>query len=106
MKVGLKLNPGQKGTKRLAAKYGDRLLCVRYRYDEVTNRRYTTVELIESSEPWFPANRKVFVKIRYDEVPLRNKVKESGGKWNKIMRRWELPYRVAIDLGLEKRIEN
>jgi hypothetical protein len=29
----LRLKPGQKGTKRLLAQYGDRLICVRYRYD-------------------------------------------------------------------------
>lgn len=27
------LKPGMKGTKRLVEKYGDSLLCVRYRYD-------------------------------------------------------------------------
>ena len=31
--VGLHLKPGQKGTKHLVAQYGDRLVCVRYRYD-------------------------------------------------------------------------
>jgi hypothetical protein len=30
----LKLKPDQKGTKLLVEKYGDSLLCVRYRYDE------------------------------------------------------------------------
>ena len=105
MKVGLTLAPGRKGTKRLTDKYGDRLLCVRYRYDEAKSRRYTTVELIEAEEPWFPANRTVLVKISFDEVPLRNSVKKAGGTWNRSARRWELPYSVAVDLGLEKRIE-
>jgi hypothetical protein len=30
----LTLKPGQRGTHKLAAKYGDRLVRVRYRYDE------------------------------------------------------------------------
>jgi hypothetical protein len=47
MQTRLKLNPGQRGTKKLVANYGDRLVCVRYRYDEQTKRRYKTVELIE-----------------------------------------------------------
>ena len=34
MRTRLILKPGQRGTKKLGAKYGDRLLCVRYRYDE------------------------------------------------------------------------
>ena len=104
MKVGLKLNPGMKGTKRRLARYGDRLFCVRYRYDEATCRRYTTVELIESSEPWFPANRVTPIKIGYEETALREKVKNAGGKWNKSIRRWELPYGVAVDFGMEDRI--
>jgi hypothetical protein len=32
-RVRLHLKPGQKGTKQLLAQYGDRLICVRYRYD-------------------------------------------------------------------------
>ena len=36
------LRPGQKGTKHLMAKYGNRLICVRYRYDSATHKRYTT----------------------------------------------------------------
>jgi hypothetical protein len=31
-RVRLHLKPGQKGTKQLLAQYGDRLICVRYRY--------------------------------------------------------------------------
>jgi hypothetical protein len=34
MKTRTHLKPGQKGTKRLVEKFGDSLLCVRYRYDE------------------------------------------------------------------------
>ncbi len=34
MKTQTHLKPGQKGTKRLLEKYGDTLVCVRYRYDE------------------------------------------------------------------------
>jgi hypothetical protein len=33
MRTRLHLKPGQKGTKQLLAQYGDRLVCVRYRYD-------------------------------------------------------------------------
>lgn len=51
------LRPGQKGTKSLAEKYGDRLVCVRYKYDEKTGRRLATVELIEE-ETDFPTDQK------------------------------------------------
>ena len=38
IKTGLILKPGQKGTKKLTAEYGDRPVCVRYRYDETRKR--------------------------------------------------------------------
>lgn len=34
MKAYAHLKPGQDDTKRLVARYGDKLVCVRYRYDE------------------------------------------------------------------------
>ena len=39
MEARLKLKPGQNGTKRLVEKYGDALVCVRYRYDEASRTR-------------------------------------------------------------------
>ncbi len=39
----LKLKPGQKGTKKLSAEYGDALVCVRFRYDEKSGTRFKTV---------------------------------------------------------------
>ena len=40
------LQPGQKGTKELLARFGASLLCVRYRYDDLTRERLKTVELV------------------------------------------------------------
>jgi hypothetical protein len=54
MKTRVNLKPGQKGTKRLVEQYGDTLLCVRYRYDEKTNKQYKTVEIIVSESDWTP----------------------------------------------------
>src|SRR2546422_629777 len=42
-RVRLHLKPGQKGTKQLLAKYGDRLICVRYRYDAQRKKRFKTI---------------------------------------------------------------
>lgn len=53
-RVGLVLKPGQRGTKKLSKIHGESLLCVRYRYDEETNKRYKTVELIIESKDWHP----------------------------------------------------
>ena len=38
-RVRLHLKPGQKGTKQLLSQYGDRLICVRYRYDVQRKKR-------------------------------------------------------------------
>jgi len=40
------------GTKRLVARYGERLVRVRYLYDEARNRRLKTVELVIEETPW------------------------------------------------------
>ena len=57
-RVRLCLRPGQRGTKKLAKEYGDRLLCVRYRYDEERFRRLKTVELVVEETPWWPEDRR------------------------------------------------
>jgi hypothetical protein len=54
MRVRLVRRPGQHGTKAYVEQYGDRLICVRYRYDEATRRRYKTIELIVEETPWKP----------------------------------------------------
>lgn len=45
------LKPWQKGTRRLVEKYGDALLCVRYRYDEKRGIRLKTVEIVVDEKP-------------------------------------------------------
>jgi hypothetical protein len=40
------LTPGQKGAKKILERYGERLVCVRYRYDERRRKRFTTIEII------------------------------------------------------------
>jgi hypothetical protein len=54
LKTKLTLRPGQRGTKQLRAQYGDRLVCVRYRYDAQRHRRVKTVELIIEETEWTP----------------------------------------------------
>jgi hypothetical protein len=46
MRTRLHLKPSQKGTKQLLAPYGNRLICVRYRYDPQRKKRLKTVELL------------------------------------------------------------
>lgn len=57
MHVQVNLQPGQKGAKKLLDYRGDRLTCVRRRYDETRQRRLKTVELIVEEAPWSPPVR-------------------------------------------------
>ncbi len=54
MNTKLTLKPGQRGTKKLLKKYGNRLVCVRYRYDEEKKLRYKTAELVVDVTSWLP----------------------------------------------------
>jgi hypothetical protein len=79
-------NPNDRGAKKLTAKYGNRLIGVRYRYDEGKSRRFTTVELIEEEVAWKPKIAKdklMRLKITWDEKEVREQVKAAGGRWNK-----------------------
>jgi hypothetical protein len=111
MKTRLTLRPGDNGTKKLLAKYGDRLLAVRYRYDADTQRRFKTVELVEEELPWEPgpaptmkAGQPVLIRLDYTETQLRQQVKEAGATWQQERRLWQLSYAAARALGLESRI--
>ena len=63
MKTQTHLKPGQKGTKRLVEKFGDALLCVRYRYDESRGVRLKTVELVVEEKAW-----KTSLRYRDEEI--------------------------------------
>ena len=101
------MQPGEAGTHHLLRKYGDRLVCVRYRKDRQLKKRYTTVELIIAERPdeqkTTPVIR-VLVNIRYGETALRAQVKLAGGRWLADEKLWEIDIRDARRLGLEKRI--
>jgi hypothetical protein len=105
-----KLQPGQAGTRKLLAAYGEKLFCVRYRYDAANKRRIKTVELIIEETPWEPKPRKtpatemMHLRIEYGEIALRNLIKAAGGKWNSGRRTWELPYQQVLRLGLAERM--
>jgi hypothetical protein len=107
MRTRLTLHPGQRGTKRLPAQYGDRLVCVRYRYDAVRSLRLKTVELVVSERPWVYCKpfgsplRPVLIAVPYADRALRLEVKKAGGVWNPDAGAWELPYDEAARLGIE-----
>ncbi len=87
--------PGDPGTLKLVAKYGDRLVNVRYREDPAKGKRYKTVELIVAQEDWQPPAQtndeiapptpeprttpRVPPRIQYFEKDLQQQVKAIGG---------------------------
>lgn len=110
MEARVTLRPGQRGTKKLVERFGERLLCVRYRYDPRRRRRVTTVELVVAEVPWEPrrpaleASALVEVRIGYQEHELRQRIKDAGGRWNPETRLWSLPGADVKALGLERRV--
>lgn len=82
-----KLAPSAPGAKRLAARHGDSLICVRYRDDPATGQRLTTVELIVDARPLPPP---AGIRIAYDEIELRRRVKAAGGIWDAEHKLWRL----------------
>jgi hypothetical protein len=112
MKADTHLKPGQKGTKRLLEQYGDKLLCVRYRYDEIRQIRLKTVELIVSETPYAPTLRYhdhdiVSVIVPYNKTVLRDKLKLAGGRWNPDEKLWHVSFgAIRNNIELCERIVN
>ena len=77
------LRPGQRGTQRYVAQYGERLVCVRQRFDAERQERVTTVELVVD---------------RVASAP------RAGGTWDAALKLWRLPAGDARRLGLAERI--
>jgi hypothetical protein len=98
MQIRSTVHPGQRGAKKLLTQYGDRLVCVRYRYDEQRHKRFKTVELIVEEEAWTPftapspAEVLVSLRIAPAEVTLRQQVKQLGGRWDPRRQVWEIRY--------------
>ena len=110
MKIRRILRPGQPGTKKLLQRYGDNLICVRYRYDEEKMMMFKTIEIIVDNKPWqadtkkIPKNKIMNIRIAIDEIESRRKVKAAGGKWDPKRQVWQLPYEKVTELGLSDRI--
>lgn len=107
MQTRLTLKAGERGTKKLVARYGERLVCVRYRYDAERRRRYKTVELIVEEADWDPRpdpETVVSVRVGLEEVEVQRQVRGAGGRWDRGKRVWRVRYADVVRLGLEGRI--
>jgi hypothetical protein len=108
MRVLQTLGPQQTGAIKLARRYGDALVCVRYRGSANGGHRYTTVELIVDcmavETRSGKAERIVGVRVGFDETQLCKKVRGSGTKWVARARLWRMPLRFGRQLGLLDRV--
>jgi len=92
------------------AQYGDRLICVRYRYDAQRKERFKTVELLvaecdwEPPRPRFAHDQIVGLRVAFADMAVRDRVKQAGGAWNPERRVWQLRYDHVVALGLKSRI--
>ncbi|MBI5920808.1 MAG: hypothetical protein HY847_04060 [Betaproteobacteria bacterium] len=100
--VTKKLAAGAAGTRRLLARFGAALVCVRYRGAAAGTRRYTTVELVVDERPGKPDFS--LVRIDYRESTLRQQVKAAGGVWDARKKLWHLPRTAVRHLGLKDRV--
>lgn len=110
MKTRLILKPGQRGTKRLIEKYGDDLVCVRFRYDANLRQRLKTVELIVERTDWSPppprftSDTVVPLIIAAADMQARTQAKAAGAKWNPEKKLWFVKYGLIAGTPLEKHI--
>ena len=106
-KVRLTLHPGDRGATKETREYGDKLVCVRYRYDGALQKRFKTVEVIVDEAPWKPAPADddiVLIAVKWNEKTVQEQVKNAGGRWDKERKIWKLRYGKVKELGLTTRI--
>lgn len=111
--------PGEPGTHNLLKRFGQRLICVRYRYDAAARKRYKTAEIVVAEEEWSPSpaaathnamspatteTPRLAVRIAYHERELRQQVGAAGGTWSPHERLWRVTPEVVERLRLEKRV--
>jgi hypothetical protein len=88
MPTRLHLKPGQNGAKPWLAEYGDRRICVCYRYDPPRQKRLKTVEHLvgehdgEPRRPPYADDQIVGARISVAQVAVPELAKQGGGRWN------------------------
>jgi hypothetical protein len=110
LRTRLTLKPGRSGTRDLVEKYGEQLVCVRYRYDDELGIRYKTVELIVDEKPWKPPTARyrptdlVHIRIDPHESQLRDALKLLGGRYDRVTQTWLIAHAAAAALRITSRI--
>ena len=79
-------------------KYGDALVCIRFRYDVKNGKRLKTVELIVEATDWTPPPLRyvsediVSLRISASNMRLRTMLKAAGGRWKPEEQLWFVKY--------------
>ncbi len=103
--VGKTMQVDTPGAVRLTRKYGEALVCVRYRLSPDGTERITTVELeVDRVKVQRKANPLVAVKIYPSELKLTALAKAKGARFNDWTRLWQMHRNDAHALGLGNRI--
>lgn len=102
-----RLSATQPGALKLSLRFGDALVCVRYRHDAQGLHRYTTVELVVDEAPVQKRpdpEALVMVHLAFNDFERRQLVLLHGGRWDEKQRLWSMPHRTAKKLRLITRI--
>jgi hypothetical protein len=100
-----RMAPHQPGAVKLARRYGDALVCVRYRQDPDGQHRCTTVELVVERVPIVRRPGRVLgLRLRHDEKTLRIQLLQAGAVWDAAAKLWRVPAAAVKALGLEGRV--
>lgn len=95
--------PPQPGTLPWRDRFGDRLVCVRYRHDAHSAHRYTTVELLVDHAPVrvVRSRRKAWeLRMAPIKPALRRALRQAGAEWDPETEVWRLTLTMARKLGI------
>ena len=101
LRVAKTYAPEQNGAKRFAKRYGEQLVCVRHRLNEVGTIRHTTVELLVETTPVASRSRSlVALRISPTDKATRTLLLACGAQWQPKTKYWLLPRLVAKNMRL------
>lgn len=98
--------PEQAGAIKLARRFGETLVCVRYRQAADGRNRRTTVELVVEETPIRARWVAVSLPHEIDTAELRARAQAHGAEWDSRRRVWVMPARVAKQLGIHAHIQS
>jgi hypothetical protein len=102
------LKPGQNGTKLLVEKFGNALICVRYRFDEIRGVKLKTVEIVVAEKPLkkprYRDDDLVPVAVAYGEKELREQLRAMRARWDAERKLWYVRYGLIRGTQLAERL--